>query len=367
MPLEGTYDHLYSETILLFIQKLKRNGKEILEKEMALLVKNDRFCVLNTFYPLHFVVFEHPSHLGYFNPEFFEIGIHKQMIFIKEDEQLKNLLRHELAHYITFIQYGLKVDSHGKEFHKVCTQYGWGFQVSAATTEVSEEKLFLHSSNVIFKKIQKLLSLATSSSVHESQSATLKANELLLKHNLEAFSSLEIQHEMLLKRILKYKRYSSKMEAISLILRSFFIYPVVNHAKESCYLEVVGEKTNVEIAEYVGHYLDQKLDELWKETQKKYPLLKGIANKNSFFRGLAKGYKEKITALQADQNQSQALLKIENALEQQIKMVYPRLSTTSSRYKHCEKATALGQKEGKNLTIHQGVGKNNSSEIYLLN
>ena len=363
-------EFLYSETILAFIERINLLTKEILKNEIGVKVTKNRFLIDNFSYPLQIITFEDfeksTIKLGYFDSEFYEIGINKVLILTKDQNFLKNLLRHELAHYFTYIKYGNTVDAHGKEFREICMRYNWGKEVYSASVEISEKNLSeAPRSNAILSKVQKLLALSSSPSAHESESATIKANELLLKYNLENVSTSK-ENEFLMKRILRYKRHSAKVSSICSILRTFFVFPVIGNGQDYCYLEISGKKTNVEIAEYVGHFLDNKLDLLWDNVRKNNPYLKGLAAKNSFFRGIAKGYTDKIKSLQKKSTKaSTALVAIESALDLQTKMIYPHLRTTSRSFKHCASADQLGKKEGKNLSIHQAVSKKSDKTFYI--
>ena len=279
---------IFSEILVAFLQKAKQVAKIILTEEMGLKTGRTRFYYGSTAYPLHFVAFEHQSQLGYFHSEFYEIGLNKCLLF-EGKKKLSDTLRHELAHYLTFIEKGAKVPAHGVEFHEVCKRFGWGKDVSQATltTELSQE----NKQEKIFQKVQKLLSLANSHHTEEAQAAMLKANELLIKYNLEALPRFaKSDQSMHLLRLFQVKRSSPKLQAIASILRHFLVYPVFNHGRVKVYLEIFGEKINVQIAEYIGHFLDKELEKLWE----KAPHLKGMRSKNSFFRGIAEGYKEKV-------------------------------------------------------------------------
>lgn len=343
---------LYSSAIFALLKRAQKLSRKILAEEVSLPLGRSRFFVKNTGYPLHFIAFEHPSRLGYFQADLYEIGINKVYLF-ESDENLLNLLRHELAHYLTYIYYGPHVSHHGKEFHEICQRYGWNTEVSRAA--IKTEKI-AHQEKVL-AKVHKLLSLANSSHQGEAEAATLKAQELLLKYNLNL---KETRDEMRLLRLFPQKRSSAKLSAISSILRTFLVYPVFNHGKGCVYLELVGEKVNVEVAEYVANFLDQKFEKLWQEAKKETPDLKGIASKNSFFRGLAKGYLDKAKVY------SHALIKLENQLVEKAHQIYPHLNSAKSFFKHHDKAAQIGQKKGENLNIQQGI-KSKSNVKFLQN
>jgi hypothetical protein len=361
------FDKIYSEAIYAFITRTSALAAKIVQYEMKLEMGRKRFYFNNYSYPLDIIVFEHPSKLGYFDQEFFEIGIHKKMLFCKDQNILTNLLRHELAHYYCFISCQETIADHGSYYRQICKKFGWDKEVYSASVALSDTDFSSSiTSHKVLNKIQKLLSLATSPHANESEAATLKANELLIKHNLKA-DNLPGDKQMLSKRLFCEKRASVKLSAISSILRCFFVFPVLSRTSEGSYLEIFGDSTNIKIAEYVGVFLDKKLDEMWEETKKSHPSMKGTTKKNSFFRGLAKGYTEKMKSFQSQAAHKNALLVVEKVLQEHVEKAYPRLSSKSSSYQNCKTASMLGEKEGKNLNIKQGIAKNSngSSSLFL--
>ncbi len=336
---------LYSKTILAFLKKVRALSLTILSEEMEFTVGRTRFYKDNVSYPLQFAIFDHPSRLGYFESPLFEIGINK-LFLLEKDGEIKNLLRHELAHYITFIEHGEGVRSHGKEFREICKRYGWPTEVSKA--QIPIEKAIKNKR--IVEKVRKLLSLGNSPHSEEAKSAILKAQELLGKYNLELSKSDE---ETVVLRVLEKKRGGAKLQAIAAILRTFFVYPIFNHGKGTLYLEIVGDRVNTQIAEYVAHFLDHQFEILWQEGKKKDPLLKGTASKNSFFRGLAEGYqkKEELSSLKG-------LIRLEKNLIKRVEAIYPNLSATRVSYQSHERAKNHGKVFGKNLKIREGIKKN---------
>lgn len=308
---------------------------------MGLKVGQKRFFLGSTSYPLQFVVFDHHSRFGHFESRLFEIGINK-LFLLEKDEEIKNILRHELAHYITFIEYGENVRSHGKEFRKICKRYGWPSEISKA--QIPIEKAIKNKR--IVEKVRKLLSLGDSPHIEEAESAALKAKELLSKYNLELN---EPDEETLVLRVLEKKRGGAKLQAIASILRTFFVYPIFNHGKGVLYLEIIGDRVNVEVAEYVAHFLDSQFEILWREGRKKTPFMKGTASKNSFFRGLAEGYQKR------ELPSSKALIRIENELALRVEKIYPHLSSSKVSYHHNVRAANQGKFFGRNLKIRESL------------
>ena len=315
----------------------------ILKEEMHLTFGKRLFWVENTGYPLHFVVFEHSSKMGYFDAEMYEIGVNKCYLF-ETDADLRDLLRHEIAHFMTFIKYGPLTPHHGSEFRSICAEYGWKNEVARAKSSSNDRKQSLR----ILQKVQKLFTLSSSHHAHEAEAALLKARELLLKYQLD----LEIKDddEMEIHRLFKQTKTSAKLEAIASILKHFFVYPVFNHGKGCVYLEIFGNSENLEIATYVGGFLEKEFENLWKQTG-----LKGLRAKNSFFRGIAKGYDQKMKPLL---HEEKALISLENKLMTAASKAYPHLSMTKRHVQTDEKAARIGKDRGEKLTIRKGLHRN---------
>lgn len=360
---------VYSKNIIRFVSEIKSIVKDILSTEIRLKVAGDRFYdrQQKTSYPISIVVFNNKKMLGFFDPDFFQMGFHESLMFTSK-EQLRCLIRHELAHYLTFINHGETTQPHGPEFKTFCQQMGWGEEVSKASFCLEEGSATELEENSVLRKVKKLMALTSSNNKNEAEQAMIKSQQLLLKHNLESkYIDGEEEEKICVKRLLKQKRENAKMRSIARILETFFVSVVYVRGGDSIYLEILGSSVNLEIAEYVANFLSQEMDNLWDEARRYMPL-KGAVAKNSFFLGLAKGYCNKIQALKREYNTSvtQALMIIEKKLIEARDMVYPRLSSAKSKGSHCQQSSALGELMGKQLSIHPAVEKSSPSSQLLI-
>ena len=346
---------LYSEKIITFIKGAKKALKEILENEVRLRVFRDRFYFGSYSYPIHIVIYQSKNVLGYFNAPFYEIGINEVLLNAPLDE-LKNILRHEMAHYLTYIKYGSDPMPHGDEFNECCKKYGWGKEVSKSS--ICVEKLKIDTKKeAVFRKVQKLMALSTSRSKNEAEIAMLKSRELLLKQNLSSTPFEEAPFVLL--RVFKQKRKTAKMDAIAKILETFFVSVVYHKVSDGIYLEILGEKASVEVAVYVANVLDIEFEKLWERAP-----LKGKIAKNSFFIGIAKGFCDKV---QFEKNEiKNALMVVEGKLSHAKQLAYKRLSSVTSALKSSHEASQLGQKAGRDLKIHPAVGCSKKERKYLI-
>lgn len=354
---------IYDRTTLAFARKAEEMAKQILEAA-GLKVLRNRFLCKSYLYPIRVVVFE-GKELGHFNAPFLQIGLNKRLIYEAKDSVLRDILKHEIAHYLTHIYHGA-VSAHGPEFKAVCAELGFPEDIAAATINLGEANLSKEGdlrSERIIEKVKKLLQLAQSSNVHEAELATLKANELLLRHNIEGLSDPE--EAVYLDRILIQSRRDSKLVAIQDILKHFVVKPVLSFGQETVCLEVSGSATNVKLARYVAEFLYRELDHLWDQTKKEHRL-SGLRAKNSFFAGVARGFEEKMKRSKASFSveDRKALVVVEDNLKASTAMIYRRLSASSSSAQLDLGARELGVQKGRSLTIRNAV-ESTSSKLSL--
>lgn len=354
---------VYSETIFSFIQKANKMLRDILVKETSFQVRRSRFEYQGYLYPIDVVIFEGDL-IGYFDAAHFQIGLNKNLIHQAKDNLIKDILRHELAHYITHLFYGEKVKAHGNEFQHVCNLFNWPDDIKKASMnfEIANANAKSFHSEKILNKVKNLLKLAESSNAHEAELATLKANQLLIKHNLE-FSEMNSDQEFYVMKLLSRKRKDAKISAIYDILKHFMVKPIISYGKNEVCIEVTGSKTNIELAQYISAFLNRELDRLWDVFKSEHKL-KGLKAKNSFFYGMAQGYNEKVNKMEFPEKDRTALVKINKHLDDQVDRIYRRLSSSRSQNTRDNESFGLGRKAGANLTIHQGV-KNNTTKKYL--
>jgi hypothetical protein len=349
---------VHSSNISLFLKKCHQYGAMILNSEMKLKMNRTRFEFNNYRYPLAIVCFEDATKLGYFEASTLTIGLNRKLIYKAKESTLKDIIRHELGHYYCFIKYGDSINHHGKEYHFECERFGWSKKVSAAKLDIEQEYLSIEGeiqTEAMLEKVKKLLKLASSSNEYESQLATQKANQLLLKYNLNRVTNDETEY--FVRPVIHAKKKTALISALYEILPNFLVRPVFSHTKNGISLEVTGSRVNTELAQYVADFLKVELERLYKEHKIHNPHLKGISAKNSYMRGIAKGYVEKVQNNYQDLNdkQSKALISIEHNLDKNLNEIYRGLSSSHSKTKRCLESERAGKKAGKGLSINPGI------------
>lgn len=354
---------IYDSTSLAFIRKSEAFLKEILE-EAGISVKKSRFLFNGFLYPINVVVFE-GKEWGHFNGPYLQIALNRKLIYLAKDSVVRDILKHELAHYFTYILYR-DVKPHGTEFHEICRRFGFPSGISEATMNLEEsnmDKVGDIEAERILEKVKKLLMLAQSSNAHEAELATIKANDILLRHNLQYVK--DNQETIYMDRLLMRKRKDTKISAIYSILRHFIVKPVISQGRDSCCLEVSGTLTNVKLAGYVANFLDKELDHLWEAAKVEHNF-KGIQAKNSFFLGVADGYHDKMTAakMSYSEEDKKALTVVEKNLEFNTQMIYKKLGNSRSGHQTDYEASLAGHEKGLGLTIRNAV-EGKAKNLYL--
>ena len=319
---------LYSKTIAEFLRLMRGHASAILT-DAGFTCKRSRIHYNGYSYPLQLVAFYDPVKLGYFDKSRFEIGLNKQLIFSNE---ALPVLKHELAHFIAFIKHGTL--DHGATFKKTCADLGLDKEMARAAITLKQQA-----------KVQKLFAMAERGTLHESQVALLKAQQLIKQYNLEHRPMDD--EELILSRTLSAAKITPKLQTISEILSTFGVSPVFSKSREGTVLEIFGPPVNVEIAEYAAAFLDRELDRLCKESAHE---LKGNLGRNSFLRGIATGFVEMAS-------KERSLIPAPPITD-----FYSSISRTERTHKECSSARSLGKKVGKKLKITEGL----SSRLRLL-
>ena len=346
---------------------MRKRSREILISEMGLKVGRRRFVWRGYWIPFEIVAFEDGKKLGYFESETLQIGLNKQLLFRAKPQVLDNILRHEWAHFYCHLAFPQSEgDSpHGPKYREVCRMFGWGEEVFSAYSDLDGENQKVSAGaefEKIFGRLQKLFNLSSSQNPHEAELATLKANQLLLKYNLQQVGAEDEEEEVLVKRVYWARRSNSTLNALYQVLRHFYVGTVINRTSRGVHLEVVGNRVNVELADYTGKFLAHEFERLWNLAKRKNSW-RGPGQKNSYILGLGEGLAKKLQKQSQRQTgkSPRALVTIEKQIERQMRLAYPRLGRIglSGGSAHA-KARAVGASDGQNLSLKRGLTSSRS-------
>lgn len=288
-----------------------------------------------------------------------------------------NILKHEMAHQLVTEIFQTQ-DSHGPMFQEACRLLGVpeAFQhaKSDITTIIDACSREGSASVRIFDRVKKLLALAQSANEHEAALAMQKANDLIARYNLERIDQDEAATYVY--RIISpgKKRIAAYQRHICTILMNYFFVEVIfsdmyHPATCETYktIEILGAAENVEIAEYVYYFLLRQLDRLWQDYRRN--AWKPAKGKISYRLGVLHGLGEKLKASEAarrpEPQNGKALTTVSVLVCQQdtklaefLRARFPRLARMQSRSSRVDQQAYLaGVREGRQLTIHKGISR----------
>lgn len=266
------------------------------------------------------------------------------------------VLKHEMLHQFVEENMGAKqVPPHGELFQSMRKKFSIEeFEDVGLSHDQSENE---HSA--IIEKIRKLFRLAESEALGEAQNAMKMANQLMLKWNIEQ-NQLHERRAYQVRQLGKPGRIMLVHKMLSAILRDFFFVETiwvqsydVRRDKWGRVLEISGQRENVELAEYVYHYLLNLSGQLWK---KHNSTNKG--HRGNFLYGIMLGFYEKLEEeAQATQGEDQALVWHGDPwLREFFEQRHPRRGQLqSSKMSLDSDSLKAGKNQGRNIVINKGI------------
>lgn len=293
-------------------------------------------------------------------------------------EYVQEVLFHEMVHQYVEEVLGICEElPHGEAFKRVCLEK----EIDPTATgdirtwmEKRKNRFTVSSENhQILDKVHKLLALAQSPNEYEAQIAMTKAHEFLLRHNLSLLDA-QTKRDYLHKQVGEIGRRESVKSIISAILCKYFFVEAIwtfgydqHRNRGGRVLEIYGTPENVEMAEYVYHYLQNVTELLWAEYKEKKKI-NGNRHRRTFIYGLLEGFYHKLEGKVLENVSKKLVWKGDPRLKKFFHRRNPRLARTYSRYsKTCQDAYNSGVSQGKKLIIHKGVRERGNGEVRFLN
>lgn len=189
-------------------------------------------------------------------------------------------LKHEMAHMIVSEIWKDVSDNgndHGELFKKACLVMEVDTNRSHGSFDKAQYRI--PEKEKIVNKIQKLFCLGESNHKAEAELAVIKARELMLKYNVSSLSLPENQKLFVCRPVGNvYDKVPSYVKKLSSVIGNhYFVKHIyMTHSMRGCnnglrhkrYIEFYGEPHNVDIAEYVFHFLIMEGERQWREFTK---------------------------------------------------------------------------------------------------
>lgn len=223
--------------------------------------------------------------------------------------------------------------------------------------------------NKIVEKIKKLLSLANSSNEYEARLAAERANELLVRNQLSMQDITRPTEDYGSKIIRDAFWAETEDKYVTSILRAHFFVEAFEHigserhptarCRRRC-LTFVGSKENVEIAEYVYHFLMMEFKFLWKAY--KIESRSNERSRQSYYLGLFNGLQEQLTVRRKEVEREVGLMVVKDkGLEKYMCQNHSGVKSTKASVNDRDAdARFAGFEKGKEMQIRRGLGEKQS-------
>jgi Protein of unknown function (DUF2786)/SprT-like family len=238
------------------------------------------------------------SHLGRWLGDVRVLELSRAMILAQPWAVVIEVLRHEMAHqYVHEILGETSEAPHGPSFRSVCERLG----VDPASSGLPRAGTPHDEATArAVERIARLLALAESSNVHEAEAATLAAQRLMLKYNIEARTRPSAGYDFRTLGTPTGRVEESERILAGILARHFFVeviwIPVYRplEGKRGSVLEICGSRANLEIAEYVYGFLTHACARLWVD-HKSAQSLRSNRERRTFQSGVMSGFSTKLT------------------------------------------------------------------------
>ena len=273
--------------------------------------------------------------LGKWMPKTYEIRLAIKPFLVYPWTTCVEIFKHELAHLIADQCYtGKNETAHGTSFQRACKELG----ISSKATLRSPQKNIQTS-----RKIKKLLKLAESANLNESQSATAKAQELTNRYNLKEHDE-DFSFRSVGATFKRCPLWHSKI--ISICSRYFFVQAFKNFDSSQAvyFFEFYGEIHNLDSAEFIYNFLYVSGERHWLSHKKRGH------RKDHFLMGFYDGFES--TLKDNSKASSNALQHLRNpALQSFFKELNPRTRSVSYRKRIVQLSYEQGRNAGSQLNL----------------
>ena len=279
--------------------------------------------------------------------------------------EVVEVLRHEMAHQ--YVSEALKCTHeppHGPSFVSVCEARG--INARATGEALSEE------GKRLVERVRKLLALAESDNPHEAELAATQAHSLITRYHLEHLQSPEggtsTQDHMRARALGTPKSRHYQYEyALTNLLTDHFMVDVIwvegvdlTQDKIGTVAEACGRLEDLEVAEYVYHYLHNHIQLAWR-AHKRAHKLKGLKHRLSFALGVVRGFHAKLKQHTEAMSEERGLMITRaQAASDYLRKRHPHIRTIGRGGWRPSQAFEAGYETGQTLNLNPGLKSTSS-------
>lgn len=312
------------------------------------------------------------TRLGTWNPTDKILTVSYYLLDNYEWDVVSYVVRHEIAHMIVSEIWGDIGDNgrvHGELFAKACD-----------VLEIPPDRVFdpqrdFADKEKLVSRVQKLFALGESNFKEEADLAVKKAYELMAKHNISSMNLAELERRFIARPVgetyLRVPYYVKRLAG--LVKKNYFVECILSHhqvnGKYYSYVEFFGEPHNVDVAEYVYHFLLLEGERQWEAFRKQ--VNSRHYTKAAFLEGFYAGFSE---SLRQERESVMSVVDPENTLpigtqdpllKEKYRNHYPSMQTSRSKSTTTKRGKMAGFERGKNVRVRQGVSTSPTNSALL--
>lgn len=235
--------------------------------------------------------------------------------------------------------------------------------------------------DAVIEKIQKLLNLANSDNENEAKVATARANELLIKYNLEMQTVVDHQNEYGQLEAIEIPTLKLHQTYLTSLLMEHFMVKCIISRKRHPHepwrmmrsLTFVGTKANTQIAAYVFDYLNEIYPKLWlayRDAPENRHLELRKHHRASYFTGLNHGITKMLKETKMKVEQQTGLVLVEDPdLSKFVEELTKGRTANSNRkdnqfHRH---VFEQGKTDGENVKLRKAIkAEQNDAPVFLV-
>jgi hypothetical protein len=294
----------------------------------------------------------------------------RQLLISQPWGMVVEVLKHEMAHqYVSEVLKEADETPHGPAFRDTCRRLGIDGAASGLPSQSPDASAPEAQAARIVERIARLLALAESPNQHEAEAATLAAQRLMLKYNLEARSTAQDYGFRHLGK--PSGRVGESDRILASVLGKHFFVEVIwvpayrpLDAKWGSVLEICGTASNLAMAEYVHAFLTHTAEQLWLDHRKAH----GIASnrdRRTFLSGVMSGFADKL-ARDAGEHAKAGLVWVRDGdLEGYFRRRHPHVRNVRYAGTRKNESFSHGRQAGQRIVLRRGVGDSSAASARL--
>ncbi len=309
------------------------------------------------------------------------LKLQEQLVHQQPWLMVLEVLKHEMAHqYVS--EYLKIIDDapHGAIFQKVCMERNIDYHAYTRLEQLTIAQEPTTEKYQLLDKVRKLLALAQSDNVNEAEQATLRAQALIAKHQLDQLQKNDFKNiEFRQLGEPKHKHYLYEY-AICKLLSEYFFIDIIwipncfnqKTQKTGMVAEILGSYENLEIAEFVYHFLVNNIEILWQKHKKnnvvKNSVVKNNAGKSSlrdmlsFKYGVIKGFESQLEQQKHKHVNEMGLIYLKDPnITEYLQKRYQRIQRKSHSWAPTS-SFQDGKTEGEQLKLNHGITTENHDQ-----